>query len=91
MRTRQQRGRFKDVAVDQAERSRVFNAANSVKEQRTVHAVDREACLRRTVAAHRELGAKIVGRGNAGQQVRGTIGIVGDQSAEPEQLAAAED
>ena len=61
-----------------------------MKQQRAVDAVDRDADVRRSEPAHRELGAEVVAGGDAGQHLHRAERIVGDQAAQREQIAAAE-
>ena len=90
VRARQQRCGFKDVAVDQPKRSGIVLVANGMKQQRAVHAVYRDADVRRTETANGKLGAEVVARRNGGQHLRSAKRIVGNQPAQREQIAAAQ-
>ena len=82
---------LEDVAVDQRQRSGILDAANGMKQQTAVHVVDAEADVVRSEAAHRELRAIVVAGGDAGKDLDRTKRIVGNDAAEREQLATAED
>ena len=90
MRTREQRRRLQDVAVDQRQRAGVLHAADGVKQQRAVDAVDRNADVAGTEPAHRELGAEVVAGADAGQHMHGAKRIVRNEPAQRQDLAAAE-
>ena len=87
---RHQGCRFQNVAVDQAERSRIVLIAHRVKQQRAVDAVDGNADVRRPQAADCELRSKVVSGGDRRQDLCGAKGIVGDQPPQREKIAAAE-
>ena len=66
MRAGQERRGFEDVAVDQRQRAGVLHAADGVKQQRAVDAVDRNADVLRSEPANRELGAEVVAGRDSG-------------------------
>ena len=86
----EERRRFDDVAVDQADGAGVLHAADGVEQQRAVDAIHRDADVRRSEATHGELGAEVVASGHAGQDLHGPKGIVGHEPAEGEEIAAAQ-
>ena len=90
MRAGEQRRGFDDIAVDQSDRAGVLHAADGVEQQRAVDAIHRDPDVRRSKATHGELGAEVVAGGNAGKDLHGPEGIVGHESPEGEEIAAAQ-
>ena len=84
---------LQDVAVDHRDRARarlVLDGADGVQQVRRREAVERQVHVREVAAADGELAAQVVAGGDAGQDLNGSQGIVGEDATEVLDVGAPE-
>ena len=62
IRTRQQRRRIENVAVDERQGTGIVEAAHGVEQERAVDAIESDPDVRGTLCAHGELRLEVVAR-----------------------------